>query len=101
MNNIEYRNWVKSNLDINNELLYLTQKDCRNAGLTDEDILKFTADAMVAYSSKKAEMPAKIGIHPLKDTLMHAMPAYIPEHFSCGIKWASFFPENRKLFCYF
>ena len=95
-----YRDWVKTHLDINNELLYLTQADCRNVGLTDEDIVELTAKAMVAYSGRKVEMPAKIGIHPLHDTLMHAMPAYIPSENACGIKWASCFPENRKNFGY-
>ena len=100
MNNIEYRNWIKEKLDINNELLYLTQEDCRNLGITNEVVLQSTKKAMIAYSTKKAEMPAKIGIHPIKDTLMHAMPAYLPDYSSCGIKWASCFPENRKRFGY-
>jgi len=100
MNNMEYRDWIKGKLDINNELLYLTQADCRGVGLTDDEILEFTEKAMIAYSTKKAEMPAKIGIHPLHDTLMHAMPAHIPDHFACGIKWASCFPENRSRYGY-
>lgn len=41
-------------------------------------------------------MPAKIGLHPLKDTLMHAMPAFMPKYNACGIKWGACFPENYK-----
>jgi len=41
-------------------------------------------------------MPAKIGLHPLKDTLMHAMPTFLPKGNACGIKWASCFPDNSR-----
>jgi len=100
MNNIEYRNWILNHLDINNEFLYLTQEECRKVGLTDNDIIELTEKAMIAYSKKNTEMPTKTGIHPLHDTLIHAMPAYIPSDFACGIKWVSCFPENRKRFGY-
>lgn len=100
MSSLEYRVWVNSKIKINDEMLYLSQKDCRNAGLTDEDIIELTAQSMIAYSKKEVEMPAKIGIHPLHDTLMHAMPAYLPNYYACGIKWASCFPANRERFGY-
>lgn len=41
-------------------------------------------------------MPPKIGLHPQKDTLMHAMPAWVPKYNACGIKWAECFPNNYK-----
>jgi ornithine cyclodeaminase/alanine dehydrogenase len=50
---------------------------------------------MIAYSKKDVEMPAKIGIHPQPDSLMHAMPAYLPNEYACGIKWGANFPTNR------
>ncbi len=100
MTSLEYRDWVNSKLKINEEMLQLSQQQCRELGLTDLEIVELTAKAMIAYSRKEVEMPAKIGIHPLKDTLMHAMPAYIPKDFACGIKWASCFPANRARFGY-
>ena len=42
MKSFEYREWISKHLDINNEILYLTQKDCRNIGLTGEEILELT-----------------------------------------------------------
>lgn len=95
-----YRDWIDSRLKINQELLCLTQAEVRGIGLTEDQIIDLTERAMIAYSKRQVEMPAKIGLHPLPDTLMHAMPAYIPEQFSCGIKWASCFPANRERYGY-
>lgn len=100
MNSLKYREWVNSKIKINQEILYLTQQQCRNIGMTNDEIIELTEESMIAYSKKTTEMPAKIGLHPLKDTLMHAMPAYLPEKFACGIKWASCFPANRQRFGY-
>lgn len=98
MNNTEYRNWVLENLDIGNEVLYLSMQDCKNTGLTEEEIIDLTERALVAYSKKEVEMPAKIGLHPQPDSLMHAMPAYLPKEYACGIKWGSNFPTNKERF---
>jgi ornithine cyclodeaminase/alanine dehydrogenase-like protein (mu-crystallin family) len=92
------REWVAKKLRIGQEFVYLTQEQVKSAGLDDGDILDLTEKALVAHGRKRAEMPAKIGLHPLKDTLMHAMPAYLPESAACGIKWASCFPANRDRF---
>ncbi len=78
------------------EILYLTQEDVVNVGLTTTDIRELVRTALTEHGSKQCEMPAKIGIHPLKDTLMHAMPAWVPKASACGIKWAECFPDNYK-----
>ena len=44
----------------------------------------------------RVEMPAKIGIHPRPDALIHAMPASIPAQNAAGIKLVAAYPENRK-----
>jgi len=92
------REWVARKLNIGREFVYLTQEQVKASGLTDGDILDLTEKALVAHGKKHVEMPAKIGLHPLKDTLMHAMPAYLPDSGACGIKWASCFPANRDRF---
>jgi len=98
MTNMEYRNWIQQHIDIGNEILYLSFNDCVATGLTLPEIISATEQAMIDYSLKKAEMPAKIGIHPQPDSLMHAMPAYLPEQFACGIKWGANFPTNNQRF---
>ena len=44
----------------------------------------------------RVEMPAKIGIHPMPDALLHAMPACISAQKAAGIKWVGAYPENSK-----
>lgn len=97
---MEYRDWISTKLDINKELLYLTRQDVLDLKLTDEEITEMTKEGMIAYSTGNAEMPAKIGIHPLKDTLMHAMPANMKTLSAAGIKWGCCFPDNMPRFGY-
>ena len=78
------------------EALYLTRQEVESAGLTTGDVLELVRTALTEHGRKRAEMPAKIGIHPLSDTLMHAMPAWVPAAQACGIKWVACFPENQK-----
>jgi ornithine cyclodeaminase/alanine dehydrogenase len=98
MNSMEWRKWVSEHLRIGQEVLYLSMGDCKSTGLTEKEIFDLTEQALQAHGRKEVEMPAKIGIHPQKDSLMHAMPAYIPSEFACGIKWGANFPTNQQRF---
>lgn len=100
LQDMEYRNWISEHFEINKDFLYLSRQDILDIGLTDEEITAMTKEGMVAYSTNNAEMPAKIGIHPLKDTLMHAMPANMMTLSSAGIKWGCCFPDNMPRFGY-
>ena len=82
--------------DRGREILYLTQQDVIDVGLTPRDILGLVRVALTEHGNKRCEMPAKIGIHPIKDAFFHAMPAWVPAANACGIKWAECFPENHK-----
>lgn len=93
-----YRDGIIKKLDIGNELLYLSMQDCKDTGITVDEIIDLTEKGMIAYSKREVEMPAKIGLHPQPDSLMHAMPAYLPNELACGIKWGSNFPTNKKRF---
>lgn len=78
------------------EILYLTRAEVEGLGFTDAEVLELVRTALIEHGRKRYEMPAKIGLHPLRDTLMHAMPAYVPDAGACGIKWASCFPDNEQ-----
>ena len=92
------RDYYKQFLDIGHEVLYLSEQDCIDTGVTDAEIIDATEKGMADYSKKLLEMPAKIGIHPMPDSLMHAMPANLPDQYACGIKWGSNFPTNKANF---
>jgi ornithine cyclodeaminase/alanine dehydrogenase len=78
------------------EILYLTQQDVIDVGLSTNEVLGLVRVALTEHGNKRCEMPAKIGIHPVQDSLMHAMPAWVPGAKACGIKWAECFPDNYK-----
>jgi len=79
------------------QLLYLSRKDVEAVGLTMAEIIKSLEITFRAKGEGRTEMPPKPGIHPGGgDNFIHAMPAYIPDIKSAGIKWVSGFPENPQ-----
>ncbi len=79
------------------QLLYLCQEDVTNVGLTMAEIIDALEITFRAKGEGRTEMPPKPGVHPGGgDNFIHAMPAYIPDLKSAGIKWVSGFPENPK-----
>ena len=79
------------------QLLYLSQEDVTNVGLTMAEIIDALEITFRAKGEGRTEMPPKPGVHPGGgDNFIHAMPAYIPDLKSAGIKWVSGFPENPQ-----
>jgi len=78
------------------ELLYLSAADVEQVGLPMKDIIKAVETAFREKGEGRTEMPPKPGIHPEKDSFIHAMPAYIASMKAAGIKWVSGFPANQK-----
>ncbi len=80
-----------------NQLLYLSQADVEAVGLSMAEIIDGLEVAFRAKGEGRVEMPPKPGIHPGDhDNFIHAMPAYIPDLKSAGVKWVSGFPGNQK-----
>lgn len=81
-----------------NKLLYLSQDEVTNVGLTMSAIIEALEVAFMEKSKGRTEMPPKPGIHPGGgDNFIHAMPAYIPALKAAGVKWVSGFPGNYNL----
>ncbi len=77
------------------KLLYLSKKDVQAAEISMTQIIESVEKMFKAKGHGQVEMPPKPGIHPLQDAFIHAMPAYIPEMRSAGIKWVSGYPQNQ------
>ena len=77
-----------------NQLLYLSQAEVIEVGLTMAEIIESMEIMFRAKGEGRTEMPPKPGIHPGGENFAHAMPAYIPDLKSAGIKWVSGFPDN-------
>jgi ornithine cyclodeaminase/alanine dehydrogenase len=79
------------------KLLYLSQADVVAVGLSMNDIIDAVETAFRAKGEGRTEMPPKPGVHPGGgNNFIHAMPAYIQDLQSAGVKWVSGFPENYK-----
>ncbi|WP_461536740.1 ornithine cyclodeaminase family protein [Spongorhabdus nitratireducens] len=78
------------------EILYLTPEDVLATGITNQEFRTLVAGALAQHGRKKVENPPKPGIHPLPQTFLHAMPAYLEETREAGIKWVSGFFDNPK-----
>ena len=100
MESMEYRDWLNRHVKIGHEVLWVTRAEVEGLGITRQEVFSLVEKALAYHGRKEVEMPAKIGIHPhtQPNTLMHAMPGYIPAEFIACIKWASCFPENPKRF---
>ncbi len=80
-----------------NQLLYLSKADVEAIGVTMAEIIDSLKVAFRAKGEGRTEMPPKPGIHPGGgDNFIHAMPAYISDLKSAGIKWVAGFPENHR-----
>ena len=80
-----------------NQLLYLSKAEVEAVGVTMAEIVESLAVTFRAKGEGRTEMPPKPGIHPGGgDSFIHAMPAYIPDLKSAGIKWVAAFPDNPK-----
>lgn len=90
------RQSIMASLNIGREILYLTQKEIIDTGLTTKDILRLTCDALIAHGQKNYEMPAKVGVHPFQEVFFHAMPAYVPAKNVVGMKWIECYPDNPE-----
>lgn len=77
-------------------ILYLSYSDVEKVGLSLSEIINALEEMFRLKGEGRTEMPPKPGIHPRKDAFIHAMPAYIPDMNSAGMKWVSGYPENQK-----
>jgi ornithine cyclodeaminase/alanine dehydrogenase len=61
------------------------------------EIIDAVETAFKAKGEGRTEMPPKPGVHPGGgNNFIHAMPAYIQDLQSAGVKWVSGFPENYR-----
>jgi len=78
------------------EVLYLSRVEVKRLDIPMREEIRIIEEAFLEKAEGRAEVPPKPGIHPQRDSFIHAMPAYIPKMRAAGIKWVSGFPENPK-----
>lgn len=75
-------------------LLYLSRADVEKLGVSMSEIINVVEEAFRQKEMGRTEAPPKPGVHPKQDAFIHAMPAYLSEMSSAGVKWISGFPNN-------
>ncbi len=73
----------------------MSSQDVERVGLTGSEIVAEPASLFVEKAAGRVEAPPKLGVHPTRDSFLHAMPAHIPGRRAMGVKWIGAFPENR------
>jgi len=77
-------------------MLYLSRADVAAAGPGMSEIIAAVEAMFREKGEGRTEMPPKIGIHPMPDAFIHAMPAAIARQKAVGMKWVAGYPENSK-----
>jgi alanine dehydrogenase len=49
-----------------------------------------------AVGAGRVELPPKPGVHPRKDSFIHAMPAYLMDEDVAALKWVAGYPANKE-----
>ncbi|HXV32822.1 MAG TPA: ornithine cyclodeaminase family protein [Gaiellaceae bacterium] len=77
-------------------LLFLGRAEV--AGLLPEagEQLDLVEHAYRALAAGRVELPPKPGVHPRKDSFLHAMPAYLRDEDVVTLKWVGGYPANKE-----
>lgn len=77
------------------KMLYLNRKDVESLEIPAIDVINAVEEGFRVKGEGKVELPPKPGVHPRKDTFIHAMPAYLGDSVDAvGLKWVSGYPSN-------
>lgn len=58
--------------------------------------LDLVEGAYRALAAGRVELPPKPGVHPRKDSFLHAMPAYLRDEDVVTLKWVGGYPANKE-----
>jgi ornithine cyclodeaminase/alanine dehydrogenase len=77
-------------------LLFLSRTEV--GGLLPEvpEQLDLVEGAYRALAAGRVELPPKPGVHPRKDSFLHAMPAYLRDEDVVTLKWVGGYPANKE-----
>jgi ornithine cyclodeaminase/alanine dehydrogenase-like protein (mu-crystallin family) len=77
-------------------LLYLTRSQVAALLLPIPEQLDLVEATYRAVGAGRVELPPKPGVHPRKDSFIHAMPAYLMDEDVAALKWVSGYPANKE-----
>ena len=77
-------------------LLHLSREEV--AGFLPDlpDQLELVERTYRSLAAGRVELPPKPGVHPRKDSFVHAMPAYLMDEDVVALKWVAGYPANKE-----
>ena len=77
-------------------VLYLTRDEVAGLLPPIPEQLALVERAYLALDAGRVELPPKPGVHPRKDSFIHAMPAYLRDEDVVALKWVAGYPTNKE-----
>lgn len=77
-------------------LLHLSREEVAGLLPTVPEQIDLVERTYVALGEGRVELPPKPGIHPRKDSFIHAMPAYLRDEDVAALKWVAGYPQNKE-----
>ena len=76
-------------------LLYLVRDEVASLLPPIAEQLDLVEKTYEAVAAGRVELPPKPGIHPRKNSFIHAMPAYLRDEDVAALKWVAGYPANK------
>jgi alanine dehydrogenase len=77
-------------------LVYLSRTEVSGLLPPIPEQLDLVEETYRAVGAGRVELPPKPGIHPRKDSFIHAMPAYLRDDDVAALKWVAGYPRNKE-----
>ena len=78
------------------ELLFLSRAEVASLLPAANEQLDLVEQTYRALAAGRVELPPKPGVHPRKDSFLHAMPAYLRDEDVVTLKWVGGYPANKE-----
>jgi ornithine cyclodeaminase/alanine dehydrogenase-like protein (mu-crystallin family) len=78
------------------KLLHLSREEVAHLLPTIPEQIDLVENTYVAVGAGRVELPPKPGIHPRKDSFIHAMPAFLKDQDVAALKWVAGYPQNKE-----
>jgi alanine dehydrogenase len=77
-------------------VLHLSRKEVADLLPGIPDQLELVERTYRSLAAGRVELPPKPGVHPRKDSFVHAMPAYLRDEDVVALKWVAGYPANKE-----
>jgi alanine dehydrogenase len=76
--------------------VYLSREEVRGLLPAVPEQLDLVERTYRAVAAGRVELPPKPGVHPRKDSFIHAMPSYLADEDIAALKWIAGYPANKE-----